>query len=109
MHSKSSFKKEIKKAINSIGRTYRKSTSYGRMLPSFLIIGTQKGGTSSLYNYIIQHPYVLNSKIKEIHYFDNNFSKGINWYRSFFQSYKNRRDSSPIVQPTKTGKYLIKS
>ncbi len=53
-------------------------------MPNFLIIGTQKGGTTSLYNYLIQHPQILAASAKEVHFFDFNFSKGINWYRSQF-------------------------
>ena len=52
--------------------------------PDFLIIGTQKGGTNSLYNYLIQHPKVAPASGKEIHYFDFNFDKGLDWYQSQF-------------------------
>jgi Sulfotransferase domain len=39
---------------------------------SFLIIGTQKGGTSALYSFMSQHPEVCVSHIKkELHYFDS--------------------------------------
>ncbi len=34
-------------------------------LPNFLIIGVQKAGTTSVYNYLKQHPQVYMSKIKE--------------------------------------------
>lgn len=63
---------------------YRVWTSSHRALPDFIIIGSQKGGTSSLYNYLIQHPYVKPSVKKELHFFDVNFDKGCNWYRSLF-------------------------
>jgi len=52
--------------------------------PDFLIIGTQKGGTNSLYNYLIQHPKVAPASSKEIHYFDFNFDKELDWYQSQF-------------------------
>lgn len=52
--------------------------------PNFLIIGTQKGGTNSLYNYLIQHPKVAPASGKEIHYFDFNFDKALDWYQSQF-------------------------
>jgi len=40
-------------------------------LPSFLCIGTQKAGTSWLFEQIRQHPNVWLPPIKELHYFDH--------------------------------------
>lgn len=57
-----------------------------RLLPSFLIIGAAKSGTSSLYEYLVQHPCCIPAFKKEIHFFDLNFSKGLNWYRAHFPS-----------------------
>ena len=37
---------------------------------NFLIVGTQKGGTTSLYRYLDQHPDVFMPKEKELHFFD---------------------------------------
>ena len=55
-----------------------------RALPDFVIIGAQKGGTSFLYQLLVQHPHVKPAFAKEVHYFDLNFRKGDNWYRSYF-------------------------
>lgn len=52
--------------------------------PDFIIVGAQKCGTTSLYNYLIRHPDIFPAKTKEIHYFDFNFSKGKRWYRRNF-------------------------
>ena len=38
--------------------------------PTFLIIGTQKGGTVALRNYLARHPNVVPARKKEIGYFD---------------------------------------
>lgn len=45
------------------------------MKPSFICIGVQKGGTSSLVNYLNSHPeiYTIN---KELHFFDRKLSEG---------------------------------
>src|SRR5947209_2240904 len=59
-------------------------TSPLRLLPDFLIIGTQRGGTTSLYNYLIARPGVGPASVKELHYFDKKFHKGIPWYRAHF-------------------------
>ena len=52
--------------------------------PDFVIIGAQKAGTKSLHEYLIKHPEVRRARRKEVHYFDLNYSRGLNWYRSFF-------------------------
>ena len=57
--------------------------------PDFLIIGTQKAGTTSLARYIEMHKQIVsNSSWKEIHYFDDNenYKKGIGWYLGHFSS-----------------------
>ena len=65
-------------------RFYRNVTSPLRLMPDFLIIGTQKGGTTSLYNYLIEHPNIATAARKEVHFFDQHFEKGVPWYRSHF-------------------------
>lgn len=67
-----------------LGFWRRWRASRQRALPAFLIIGTQKGGTTSLYRWLGQHPQVVEASRKEVHYFDINFSKGERWYRSHF-------------------------
>lgn len=55
--------------------------------PDFLIIGAQKAGTSSLYNYLIQHPEIYPRKsFKEVRYFDriNDYRQGFSWYLGNF-------------------------
>lgn len=39
------------------------------VMPNFLIIGAAKSGTTSLYNYLAQHPEVFMSKVKEPRFF----------------------------------------
>jgi hypothetical protein len=65
-------------------RQYRKLTAHDRVLPSFIIIGVQKGGTSSLFNYLLQHPNILPGYKKEVKFFDGNYYKGLDWYRYNF-------------------------
>ncbi len=54
--------------------------------PNFIIIGAMKAGTTSLYEYIIQHPQVLPCAQKEVHFFVHHFEKGLDWYLSHFPS-----------------------
>ncbi len=43
-------------------------------LPNFLIVGAAKCGTSSLHNYLAQHPQVFMSKVKEPRFISSQFS-----------------------------------
>jgi hypothetical protein len=53
-------------------------------LPSFLIIGARRAGTTSLYDYLTHHPHIAAAKKKELHFFDREYPRGIGWYRSQF-------------------------
>ena len=68
----------------SISSIFRALTGKFRTLPDFIIIGAAKSGTTSLYDYLSQHPSVHSALWKEIYFFDRYFPRGINWYRSNF-------------------------
>src|SRR5215213_6497402 len=53
-------------------------------LPDFVVIGTQKGGTSFFYRLLTKHPLVKQAAVKEIHFFDKQFAQGPGWYRRCF-------------------------
>jgi hypothetical protein len=55
------------------------------MLPDFLIIGAAKSGTTTLYSLLRLHPNVRAAARREIHYFDKNFEKGLEWYCGHFK------------------------
>jgi hypothetical protein len=74
----------VKLPLRRLRAEYRHLTGTLRGLPSALIIGTQKGGTTFLFDYLVQHPDVLPPLNKEIHYFDLNFARGVTWYRARF-------------------------
>lgn len=61
-------------------------TNQMRLMPDFLIIGAQRCGTSSLYFYLTDHPNIVPAFNKEIHFFDENYVKGLRWYRAQFPS-----------------------
>lgn len=62
------------------------------MKPNYIIIGSQRSGTTSLHNYIAAHPGVslVDNPRREIHYFDypHNWRKGLKWYRGLFVGHK---------------------
>ncbi|ADB41348.1 sulfotransferase domain-containing protein [Spirosoma linguale] len=65
-------------------QTWGRLTAGWRKMPDFLIIGAQKAGTTSLFHYLAQHPDLAMPIDKEIHYYDVNYQKGINWYKQYF-------------------------
>ena len=77
---------------------YRRSTASMRVLPQYQIIGAQKCGTSSLFSYLAAHPRVYRSYRKEVHYFDLNYDKPVNWYQSHF-SYRWQKVLSGDASP----------
>jgi len=69
----------------SLGRPSR------RAFPDFIIIGAMKSGTSSLFTFLGQHPQLVESTRKEVHFFDgglnpakDNYAKGLAWYGEHF-------------------------
>jgi len=62
-----------------------------RPLPTFLVIGAAKAGTTSLHEYLSQHPDVSSPLIKEIHYFDHSYERGLGWYRGYFPRLEGRQ------------------
>jgi Sulfotransferase domain len=71
-------------------------TSPVRQLPDFLIIGTKRGGTTSMWRYLLRHPLVApmfpaTQNIKSPHFFDLHYDNGVAWYRSHFPSAAYRR------------------
>ncbi|RMF23048.1 MAG: sulfotransferase, partial [Cyanobacteria bacterium J083] len=41
--------------------------------PNFVIAGVQKAGTTSVYNYLSQHPEVYMSPVKETNFFERDW------------------------------------
>ncbi len=62
----------------------RLATARWRVLPHFVIVGAQKAGTTSLYNYLVAHPDVIAAARKEVHFFDVSYQRGERFYRSMF-------------------------
>lgn len=89
----------------------RLATARLRMLPRFLIVSVERGGTTSLYRYLTQHPCVGESFRKEVDFFDFNWSRGLGWYRAHFPTraqaaWTRLRHGSPLVAGEATPYYL---
>jgi hypothetical protein len=88
----------------------RVATGPLRIVPTFLVIGAQRAGTTSLFDYLLRHPDVRGPLAggdqvwwtgKELHFFDERFWRGLNWYRSFFPTVFSRNARR------RTGKDLV--
>jgi hypothetical protein len=67
-------------------------------LPSLIIIGGLKCGTTSIHHYLGLHPEIQMSKPKELNFFaaELNWDLGLDWYASRFDNrFKVRGESSP--------------
>jgi Sulfotransferase domain len=68
-------------------------------LPNFFLIGTAKGGTTSVHYYLSQHPDVLMSDPKEPLFFQAEYERGVEYYLStYFKNYAGQKvvgDAAP--------------
>lgn len=70
--------------MSSAAKAWRFATADLRSFPDFVILGTQRGGTTSLYRWLSQHPDMTPALRKEVHFFDVHYDRGLRWYRSHF-------------------------
>lgn len=67
-------------------------------LPEFLVVGPPRTGSTWLHG-VLYHRACLPKGTKETHFFDMFYSKGLDWYRSYFQECS---DSAVIGEVTPT-------
>jgi hypothetical protein len=87
---------QAKGAAKEAIRGYGTLTASWRPLPDFLVLGTKRGGSTSAWRYLEQHPQVLPmvarwQNLKSPHYFYWHYAKGEAWYRSHFPTQATRR------------------
>ncbi|MEX2275788.1 MAG: sulfotransferase domain-containing protein [Actinomycetota bacterium] len=103
----------VRKIAKNAGQRFALATSGLRVLPDFLIIGAQRAGTTSLYRYLVEHPNVARVVMgKGVHYFDENYGRGLDWYRGHFPTRStakrvHRRTKSPLVTGEGAPYYLL--
>jgi len=92
--AKAATKGFILRTGSSAFRVIGSLTAAWRPLPDFLLIGTKRGGTTSLYYDLLKVPQIVPmfpsarylpkaNETKGAHFFDSNFHRGLNWYRSY--------------------------
>jgi hypothetical protein len=96
MISSSKVPTSVKRVVHFGSRSYGRMTAPTRMLPSFLVCGGQRCGTTSLYRALAAHPVVLKAVLhKGVHYFDTAYQRGMGWYRGHFPT---RRTALKVEQ-----------
>jgi hypothetical protein len=75
---------KLKKMAIKLHGQYCNLTGFLHVLPDFYIIGFAKCGTTSLYEYLVQHPTICPPIGKEIAFFDEYYNRGTNWYKACF-------------------------
>lgn len=65
-------------------KAFRFVTAPFRVHPDFIIIGAQRAGTTSLFEYLRQHPLILTPLYKEVRYFSDRYRLGPFYYRACF-------------------------
>jgi hypothetical protein len=70
------------------------ATAWARPWPDYLVIGTKRGGTTSIFNYLLSHPDVVPMwparRTKSSHYYDRHYARGSRWFRGHFSTAVNR-------------------
>lgn len=106
-------------AIQQFGR----ATAHWRPDPEFLIIGAKRGGSTSFYYDLLGHPQIAQlyprpdylpkaAATKGVHYFDQNYERGEQWYRghlpsTFVRARQARRVSAPVITGEASPYYLF--
>jgi hypothetical protein len=86
----------LRELARATARTTGRLTAPARMTPSFLIVGAQRCGTTSMYKTLSQHPMVLPAVLhKGAHYFDTGYGHGPAWYRGHFPLQVTARRAAP--------------
>jgi hypothetical protein len=96
-------RKRAEIAARQAVRVAGRATSSLRMLPSFLVVGAQRSGTTSLHRALARHPQVIAPALhKGVHFFDVDYARGVNWYRGQFPLHsvaalRTRRVGPPVT------------
>ena len=61
------------------------------MFPNFIILRPPKCASTSLHNYLGQHPQIYTTKVKETRFFSLHYDKGMDFYSDFFKDAGNAK------------------
>ena len=102
----------VKEAALAGRRLPRQLTSRLRMLPGYILFGSMRSGTSSLYHNLSDHPNVLPALRKQVRYFDAHHARGLNWYRAHFPTLRAARNAErshgrPVITGEASPEYIF--
>lgn len=82
---RSALPESLRTPVKQVVLAWGKLTSRWRMTPSFIVVGAQRCGTTSLFRVLSDHPDIVRpTASKGIGYFDVHHGKGRKWYASHF-------------------------
>ena len=78
----------------------RQNPGRGRLLPDFIVFGAAKSGTTTFFAALAKHPFIEPcvtkdarfDNTKEVRFFDYDYARGRDWYRSHFPLERSRRE-----------------
>jgi hypothetical protein len=113
----------VMRAGSGAFRILGSATASQRPMPDFLLIGTKRGGTTSLYYDLLKVPQIVTlfpsarylpkaNETKGMHFFDSNYHRGLRWYRSYLPTERSRdraqrRIGRPVIVGEASPYYLF--
>lgn len=100
-----------RRRLAALNTSIRNASARHRVLPSFLVLGAQKAGTTSLWSLLHEHPAILGPRFKEVNYFDKGWTQGLDHYRAVFplraqMTVAARRGDGPAMTFDSTPSYI---
>jgi hypothetical protein len=85
--------------VKTVGRVVSvrvgSATAGRRQLPSFILVGAQRAGTTSLFRALMSHPLIYSANYhKGVNYFDVNYARDFAWYQGHFPTTAHLRKRS---------------
>ncbi|UFN46305.1 sulfotransferase family protein [Nocardioides okcheonensis] len=85
MTIRSSMPHPVKTAGRVLSVGVGSATASHRQLPTFILVGAQRAGTTSLFRALMAHPLIHSANYhKGVNYFDVNYQRGFDWYQGHF-------------------------
>ena len=86
--------------VKTVGRVVSvhlgSATAGRRQLPSFLLVGAQRAGTTSLFRALLSHPAIHSARFhKGVNYFDVGYHHDLSWYQGHFPTSASLRRHRP--------------
>jgi len=85
MSVRSAMPQSVKTAGRALSVRLGSATAGRRQLPSFIVVGAQRAGTTSLFRAFLSHPLIHSANFhKGVNYFDINYHRDFSWYQGHF-------------------------